>query len=126
MSTATLQQTKRAVNTAAATRHKARRLVVTTINQHLAFVQGDTDEYQVSFDGMTCTCKAGQVGQHCSHVQAAIRERATIDGWQGVLFCATDAEVKAARLELRNTLGSFRSRGYDEHGYRWIVYGRPF
>lgn len=114
-------QAGRGVNTSPATRHKARRLAVTTITQQAAFVRGDHDTYMVAFDGLTCTCKAAAAGMRCSHVLAAIEERAKLQGWEGVLFLGNAREVAAAQGYLSET-GS-ASKLYTQHGYLWLCYG---
>jgi hypothetical protein len=94
---------------------------VTTITQHIAYVRGDHDIYEVRFDGLTCTCQAYEHGLRCSHVLAALEEQAHLAGWQGVLFLSNAREVAAAQEFLSET-GS-ASKINNRHGYLWLCYG---
>lgn len=85
MTTTSLPRTQRN-NTTPATRLKAERLTVLTINEREAYVEGDHDTYVVLFRSLSCSCPAGLVGMKCSHVQAAIRERARMHGFDHTAF----------------------------------------
>jgi hypothetical protein len=108
-------------NTSKPTREKGRRLIVTQLTTRFAFVEGDTETYTVWFNGLSCSCEAGVHGLRCSHVQAAIRERARTRGRTHVMFAhSLQHALSFAALQ--------RARGrvatvYHEHRYIWCEYG---
>lgn len=84
-----LPRNEQRANCQPATRAKAKRLVVETINQQAAFVIGDIDLHMVTFRDLRCDCDAASFGRRCSHVLAAIRERAVLHGFTHTAFLSS-------------------------------------
>lgn len=91
-------------NTTPQTRSKGKRLRVVELFRTFAYVEGDHDVYTVQFDRLTCDCEAGRARLHCSHVMAAIRERAIAHGRGNVTF-GNSAKHAASWAELQRKKG---------------------
>jgi hypothetical protein len=107
-------------NASKAVREKGRRLRVVDLTLRYAVVQGDTGEYWVWLERLTCTCPAGQAHRRCSHVMAAIRARALERQRPFVMFAHdfNHADSFARMQAARNRAAEV----YDHAGWVWVEY----
>lgn len=105
-------------NTTKATRKKAREHTVQLITPHVAFVDGVHDTYQVTFSDLRCSCDAGRVGLKCSHVLAALAERAALRGRPHIMF-AHSGKHAGAWARAMTTKGR-QAEAYQHAGYFWV------
>jgi hypothetical protein len=96
---------------------------VLTITDREAYVEGDHDVYLVTFRGLTCTCEAGGKGLHCSHVQAALRERARMHGFEHTAFSPNQQHADAYAA-MQRAAGK-RAMVLVEYGYFIVQSGKP-
>lgn len=110
-------------NTSPATRLKAERLSVLNITARECTVEGDTNDYTVIFRGLSCSCPAGVVGMHCSHVQAGLAERARMNGFESIMF-AHNQDHADSFAAMQRALGK-GAIAHCEYGWHFVTYGKP-
>lgn len=121
MTSSSLPRNQRS-NTSPATRLKAERLTIITINDREAYIEGDTDVYLVQFRSLTCSCPAGMVCMHCSHVLAAVKERARMQGFEHTAF-SPNAQHMEAYAAMQRKAGK-RAVEHVANGYFYVCSGR--
>lgn len=104
------------------TRDKAKEHEVIDITQHYAFVEGLTSTYEVNFRTLTCSCKAGMVHLHCSHVYSALTERARMSGFDHVTL-GRDQDHADSWARLQEARG-MRTRVHVTNGWYIVEYGK--
>jgi hypothetical protein len=105
-------------STTASTRAKAATLEILNMSRSMAIVAGTHDDYMVDFDTLTCTCRAGRDGLHCSHVLAAISERAHLHGYERVEFF--DDAAAAIAFTVAELVAGRKPRRQSICGYHWV------
>lgn len=110
-------------NTSPQTRLKAERLTVLNITTREAIIEGDHNDYTVVFRGLSCSCPAGIVGMHCSHVQCGLAERARMNGYESIMF-AHNFDHADSFAAMQRALGK-RAVANSEYGWHYVVYGKP-
>lgn len=104
------------------TREKAKTHEVIDITATYAFVEGYTDTYEVNFRTLTCTCRAGSVHLHCSHVLSALTERARMSGYEHVTL-GRDQDHADSWAALQEKRG-MKTRVRVANGWYIVEYGK--
>lgn len=122
MTNSSLARKPQRANMTAPTREKGRTLEVVDITERYAFVEGTHDTYEISFRGLTCSCEAGRKGLHCSHVAAAVTERARMHGYDHVMLGRTQDHAESFAA-LQRAKGK-RARVLVASGWFIVEYGK--
>lgn len=119
--TTMVTQTTQRANCQPATRDKAKALDVETISRREAYVIGATGTYCVEFRSLACSCRAGQFNLRCSHVLAALRERARMEGYAFTAFLPT-ARHAANYAKMQEGLGRKTKLDVSSQKYYFVSF----